>query len=102
MKETNFSEQQKRWQALIEDQRSSGMTRAEFCKRRGVSVSSFYSWAARFKKKGNEKKIENNFIRVEESLNEEPMRITFQSGVSLHFTQTPDPEWITLLVKLVS
>lgn len=102
MKEANFSEQQKKQKALIEEQRASGLSQVEFCKRRGIAVGTFYGWVASLKKKEKRPKLENHFIRIADNSVKEPVRVEFQSGVSLHFAQAPDPEWFHLLMKLVS
>ena len=37
-------ELREQWRLRIEDQRQSGLTVAEFCRREGVSSATFYSW----------------------------------------------------------
>lgn len=98
MKESSFSSGQKYWDAKIAEQRSSGLSQAEFCRSRGISVTAFYSWLSKSKKLRPRKDL----VRLEVSENSEPLRVVFQNGVALHFSKTPDPEWLMLLMKLVS
>lgn len=102
MKETNFSKKQEYWKDLLAEQRASGLTVADFCDRRGIASSSFYSGTARLKKKTAGPKSE--FIRIEEnkSSSQEPMRIVFPNGATLYLSQTSDAEWVMEILRLVS
>ena len=99
MKEANFSSRREYWKQLIGEQSRSGLTQAEFCRDRGVSVGTFSSWKAQLKKEC--KSNAGGLVRVEVG-RPEPMRIVFPGGAALHFAETPSPEWITELMKLVS
>lgn len=99
MKETSFSKRQQYWQSIRSEQRASGLNVMEFCQQRGIPASSFYSGTSRLKESS---KKEAQFIRVEETKSAEPMRVVFASGVAFHFSETPAPEWLVELMKLVS
>jgi hypothetical protein len=103
VKEANFSTRQEYWKTLIEEQKSSGLSQAQFCKERGLSKSSFYNWSSILKRGGNKRR--RNFVPVvaaSPSPRPEPMKVVFQSGVALHFAELPDPEWIVELMRLVA
>jgi hypothetical protein len=96
MKGSDFKTRREYWKALMKEQEGSGLTQAEFCKAKGISKSGFYNWRSSIKK-------QKDLVRVEVVDDvAEPMRIVFGSGVALHFAQTPEPEWIIELMKLVS
>jgi hypothetical protein len=41
-------------------------------------------------------------VEIREAEAREPMRIVFQNGVALHFSERLEPEWIMELMRLVS
>lgn len=99
MKETNFSTKREYWKHLIAEQERSGLTQSEFCGARKIAVGSFSSWKTKFNR---EKTKPSDLVRIEVEKPIEPMRIVFPGGAALHFAQTPSPEWIIELMKLVS
>jgi len=40
------------WVKLLEECEKSGLSQSEFCKERGLKLSSFYGWKAKLKKQG--------------------------------------------------
>lgn len=99
MKEAKFSSRREYWKSLIEEQKRSGLSQAEFCAKRGLSRSSFYNWSSTLKR-DDERSALVPVIEVGNPI-VEPMRIVFQNGVALHFAQKPEPEWIMEILRLV-
>ena len=98
MREANLQTGKDFWKALIKEQERSGLSQAEFCTTKGLSRASFYNWRSVLKKEK-----QKDLVRVEVLDGKpEPMRIVFAGGVVLHFSQTPAPEWIMELMRLVS
>ena len=50
-----------RWQTLIEEQSSSGMAVAEFCRRRSVSHAAFYRWRGKLSAQAP---VQSGFVAV--------------------------------------
>lgn len=103
MNKDNFLSRQDFWKALIAEQKKSGLSQAQFCKARGVALSSFCSWLAKLNKLP--KSQAKDFARVElvtDTSKKEPMRIVFQSGATLYFAERPEAEFLAELVRLVS
>jgi hypothetical protein len=98
MKEANFSTRREYWAALVAEQKTSGLSVPEFCRSRGIARQSFYSWVGRLKRRPRSPEL----IRVERPQTAEPCRITFKNGATLHFGVRPEPEWLRLLLELVS
>lgn len=114
MKQTIFSKDEY-WLGLIAEQKRSGLSQSKFCEGRGISKSTFCQWISYFNSKSseelksqdakssNEQKSKRDLIPVkvqdEKSL---PFRIVFSSGVSLEFSETPEPLWINEMMRLIS
>ena len=52
---------ERRWRRIIREQRTSGLTVAEYCRRIGVSTWSFYSWRLRLRA---ERETRAQFVEV--------------------------------------
>lgn len=97
MKEANFSERASFWKRMIEEQGSSGLSRTRFCEMKKISRATFGYWAGKLKRQR-----EPEFLQVLTEPKREPFRVEFKSGAVLHFGVRPDPEFIELLLKLIS
>ena len=117
MKETNFPSRQDYWKALIREMRSSPLSKDEFAKSKNVSKSSLVSWARRLgeslpaaqgPRKRRVRKVGNDFLIVEPEAKPgmrsrvETVKIVFPSGAAIHFTERPDAEWLSLMMKLIA
>ena len=113
MKQTIFSKDEY-WLGLIAEQKASGLSQAKFCSGRGISKSTFCQWISYFNSKNSENskpqepkvvlpKAGRDLISVKvEEEKSSSFRIIFASGVSLEFSKTPDPLWITEMMRLIS
>ena len=113
MKQTIFSKDEY-WLGLIAECKKSGLSQAKFCEGRGLSKSTFCQWISYFNTKDKENK--NSEVKIEKEIkvksdlvlvklsdkNSQPFRIIFASGVSLEFSQTPEPMWISEMMRLIS
>ena len=73
----------------------SGLSKAAFADREGISKVSFYSWCKKFEVKIDSRDVSAGFTRIELAENTVPsavVRISFPSGISV------DPDWIKSLV----
>lgn len=89
------------WRLVLESHQQSGLNVSQFCRREGISTSSFYNWQKRFKSNDEN----GNVVLVEAEHNQDlpdnnsrakflevgmikdlssPLRITFASGVCIH------------------
>lgn len=107
MKETKFFKSRRtQWRQVLKDQEASGLKVAEFCRERGIPTTTFYRWSRELGHPRRERKAEQLFSAVDvvaaKASPPEPLRVIFQSGVALHFTDCPEPEWLTELMRLVS
>lgn len=114
MKQTIFSKDEY-WLGLIAEQKKSGLSQSKFCEGRGISKSTFCQWISYFNSKSsdNEKSLESKSLNEPKSkrdlipvrVQEEktlPFRIIFASGMSLEFSETPEPIWIKEMMRLIS
>jgi hypothetical protein len=105
MKETSFTKRRNQWQALITEQRASGLSIADFCKLRNVGRSSFSNWSRSLKKEkpatasGFAKVIEHKDVGVAAHV---PLKIEFKNGTCLHLAVTPEAEWLAEILKLIA
>jgi hypothetical protein len=79
----------------------SGLSKAAFADREGISKVSFYSWCKKFGTKTDSLNASAGFTRIE--LAEAPSqlavaRITYPSGISVELFGSVDPDWIKSLV----
>lgn len=114
MKETNFSSRQAFWKALIRDMQASSLSEDEFAKAKGVSKSSLVRWAKRLSEapatattKRRVRKERKNFLIIEPGeaeprLRVDAVKIAFPSGATIHMMERPEPEWLSLMMKLIS
>ena len=114
MKQTIFSKDEY-WLALIAEQKASGLSQSKFCSGRGISKSTFCQWISHFNSQRSEgSKPQESKVLLESKSKKDlipvkvyeqralPFRIIFASGVSLEFSETPEPLWITEMMKLIS
>jgi transposase-like protein len=114
MKQTIFSKDEY-WQALIAEQKASGLSQSKFCSGRGISKSTFSQWISHFNsqrlegaksqesKPLLESKSKRDLVRVKiDNEKASAFRIIFSSGVILEFSERPEPLWITEMMKLIA
>ena len=112
MKETNFSSRQDFWKALVRGMQSSSLSQDEFAKANGVSKSSLVRWAKKLSVSAAAAPMRTavpklkNFLVIEsdESVRSriEPVKIVFPSGHTIHLMERPEPEWLSLMMKLIA
>lgn len=79
----------------------SGLSKAAFADREGISRVSFYSWCKKFDAKADSQDSQTGFSRIElaESTCQDVVaRITYPSGICLELFGSLDPDWIKALV----
>jgi transposase len=79
----------------------SGLSKAAFAEREGISKVSFYSWCKKFEAKTDPKESEPGFSRIElaEATSQEIVaRINYPSGISLELFGPLDPDRIKALL----
>lgn len=89
------------WRLVLESHQQSGLNVSQFCRREGISTSSFYNWQKRLKSNDengngvlvepghNQGLLDNNsrptFLEVSMIKDSgSPLRITFSSGACIH------------------
>lgn len=50
-------ETEKRWRKIVAEQESSGLTQSEFCRRRGIKLSTFNHWKIEIRIRDQERKL---------------------------------------------
>ena len=76
------SERQRRF-ALVKSFPESGLSRAEFCRRHGLTVNSFNYWLKEMRIQGAESITDAKFVEVQIAENPEFTRISQQADVEL-------------------
>ena len=88
------------WQALIEHQRTSGLTIKRFCAEHGVGQASFYAWR-RHLRHGAPAQSNNieKFVRLEprQAAENEAVEVRFGDGVTLRCSSAHLAELVRLL-----
>jgi len=79
----------------------SGLSKAAFADREGISKVSFYSWCKKFETKTDSQDASAGFTRIE--LAESPSqlavaRISYPSGISVELFGSVDTDWIKALI----
>jgi hypothetical protein len=80
----------------------SGLSKAAFADREGISKVSFYSWCRKFETKTDSQDASTGFTRIElaESGPQSAVaKISYPSGVSVELFGSFDPDWIKALVS---
>ena len=91
---------QAEWQALIEQQKQSGLSAAAFCREQGVLAKSFYRWRSRL-----QVDRDSAFVRVvpQSHVQHTPTgRILLEHGASRVMLEVCDPQWLAELLKALS
>jgi hypothetical protein len=114
MKQTIFSKDEY-WQAMIDEQKASGLSQSKFCSARGILKSTFSQWISHFNSQRSEgskpqepkpvfeSKSKRDLVPVKiDNEKASPFRIIFSSGVILEFSERPEPLWITEMIKLIA
>ncbi len=85
------------WPQVMEEYKSSRLSRVEFCREKGIAPSTFQSQLTRFRqesrpKKRSYKKKSSLFLPI---LHRQSEEITIKvSGIELHFDRVPSAEWM--------
>ncbi len=79
----------------------SGLSKAAFADREGISKVSFYSWCKKFETKTDSQDSQSGFSRIE--LTEATAqiavaKINYPNGISVELFGPLDPDWIKALV----
>lgn len=80
----------------------SGLSKAAFADREGISKVSFYSWCKKFETKTDSQDASTGFTRIELAESASPAavaKISYPSGVSVELFGSFDPDWIKALVS---
>lgn len=80
----------------------SGLSKAAFADRAGISKVSFYTWCKKFETKTDPQDASTGFTRIElaESGPQSAVaKISYPSGVSVELFGSFDPDWIKALVS---
>ena len=83
-----------RWQ-------NSGLSKAAFADREGISKASFYSWSKKFETKADSQDSQSGFSRIElaeATFQPAVARINYPSGVSVELFGPLDPDRIKALL----
>ncbi len=80
----------------------SGLSKAAFADREGISKVSFYAWCKKFETKSDSQESQAGFSRIElaEAASQIAVaRISYPSGISVELFASFDPDWIKALVS---
>lgn len=79
----------------------SGLSKAAFADREGISKVSFYSWCKKFEPNSDSRDSQSGFSRIElaEATSAAAVaKISYPSGISVELFGSIDPDWIKALV----
>lgn len=97
MKKTSI---ETRYELFYRWQRS-GISKAAFADREGISKVSFYSWCKKFEAKTGLQESQSGFSRIELAEATSAVvvaKISYPSGISVELFSSIDPDWIKALV----
>ena len=100
------------WEQRYRDWKQSGLSQADYCKRKGIYTDTFYNWSSSFRKaekireSGNSDKVIAPFIPVKLSSETHPGELKIQCAeITLSYMGVPTAEqlgqWISVLRQSV-
>ena len=83
----NFTIEEKK--VIVDECMASGLSRAEFCRRRGINASTFDGWLNRFYP-GREKKTQSNcrLVKIQSAAANESEFVMEYGGAKIRFSQS--------------
>ncbi len=84
------------WQALIDEQSSSGQSAAEFCKERGINDGYFSTVKYKLKKA---KQTSPKFVQVTSRASIHESVLLEYKGIKIRLPQSADPDWLASLLR---
>jgi len=102
------TEAQKKWSAILKEAQESGLSGAEFCRRKGLNIKVFYWWRKRFgltRKRGGKNSLVPVVIREKQKsfgVFPQTFEVSFPDGRSLKVPQGFDPKSLKRLIEILS
>lgn len=98
------TETEQHWQAIFQQQRESGLTKAKFCKLNNITASAFYAWA---KKLRSQQAIDKQQVvpLVFTDIKPEPeqqLHLTLPNGYQLSFLPSLEPSKLQQFLHVLS
>ena len=101
------------WISRLDRHAASGLPIAEFCRREGLAIASFYQWRRRLATDASplaQAPAPPLFVPLrldsprahDEAITPRPVEIDLPAGVRLRLDAPPEPEWIGRLVAAVA
>lgn len=88
------------WREEIAKFKSSGLSGAAYCRKYGLSYTTFANWRQRLRREESGKEL-NLFAKVERlepnASGPDQVKIQFPNGVEVEMTSLPDPRWLQSL-----
>lgn len=88
------------WKRHINEQQSSGLTQAEYCRAHGLKKSTFSAQKSILSKSDlleNPPSVESSFLALSD-INENSISIKLSSGAIVQFDSLPAPSWVARLI----
>lgn len=93
-------EKRKRWEAIINEQEESGLSRKAFCENRKIPFSNFFYYQKLFQKGDRENPLGKfTSIKVSKPFNDQEIRLILPNGFQCQFPSTLESHQIKELVR---
>ena len=92
------------WRSILQEQKASGLSAAEFCRQRGLNVARFYWWKSNLSKRGAQAAKGRGGKLVPVHVKAAPADSRFEivlGGATIRLPQTFDPQALKSLLSVV-